>query len=111
MTVDPADSSYMPSLVVVSGTRALAPRALRQRMEPPGLMLRLPLPLPGGNSLNNLIELKTINISPTDTTVSLLSDCTEVSGSRARLHARVSSPWWEVAWRPAGSRPVCHSHL
>ncbi|AWP11407.1 putative E3 ubiquitin-protein ligase HERC2-like [Scophthalmus maximus] len=49
MTVDPADSSYMPSLVVVSG----------------------------GSSLNNLIELKTININPTDTTVHLLSDCTE----------------------------------
>uniref|UniRef100_A0A3P9BK00 E3 ubiquitin-protein ligase HERC2 n=1 Tax=Maylandia zebra TaxID=106582 RepID=A0A3P9BK00_9CICH len=49
MIVDPADSSYMPSLVVVSG----------------------------GNSLNNLIELKTININPTDTTVLLLCDCTE----------------------------------
>ncbi|XP_078115961.1 E3 ubiquitin-protein ligase HERC2 isoform X3 [Sander vitreus] len=49
MTVDPADSSYMPSLVVVSG----------------------------GSSLNNLIELKSININPTDTTVPLLSDCTE----------------------------------
>ncbi|XP_017159836.1 E3 ubiquitin-protein ligase HERC2 isoform X1 [Poecilia reticulata] len=49
MIVDPADSSYMPSLVVVSG----------------------------GNSLNNLIELKTININPTDTTVLLLTDCTE----------------------------------
>uniref|UniRef100_A0A8C9RA53 E3 ubiquitin-protein ligase HERC2 n=1 Tax=Scleropages formosus TaxID=113540 RepID=A0A8C9RA53_SCLFO len=49
MIVDPADSSYMPSLVVVSG----------------------------GNSLNNLIELKTININPTDTTVALLNDCTE----------------------------------
>ncbi|XP_034287268.1 E3 ubiquitin-protein ligase HERC2 isoform X1 [Pantherophis guttatus] len=49
MIVDPADSSYMPSLVVVSG----------------------------GSSLNNLIELKTININPTDTTVPLLGDCTE----------------------------------
>ncbi|XP_031694188.1 E3 ubiquitin-protein ligase HERC2-like, partial [Anarrhichthys ocellatus] len=49
MVVDPADSSYMPSLVVVSG----------------------------GSSLNNLIELKTININPTDTTILLLSDCTE----------------------------------
>ncbi|XP_024133924.1 E3 ubiquitin-protein ligase HERC2 isoform X4 [Oryzias melastigma] len=49
MSVDPADSSYMPSLVVVSG----------------------------GSSLNNLIELKAININPTDTTVLLLSDCTE----------------------------------
>ncbi|XP_031814951.1 E3 ubiquitin-protein ligase HERC2 isoform X4 [Sarcophilus harrisii] len=49
MIVDPADSSYMPSLVVVSG----------------------------GNSLNNLIELKTININPADTTVPLLNDCTE----------------------------------
>ncbi|KAB1279055.1 E3 ubiquitin-protein ligase HERC2 [Camelus dromedarius] len=50
MIVDPADSSYMPSLVVVSG----------------------------GNSLNNLIELKTVNINPADTTASLLNDCTEV---------------------------------
>uniref|UniRef100_A0A8I5NTH4 E3 ubiquitin-protein ligase HERC2 n=3 Tax=Papio anubis TaxID=9555 RepID=A0A8I5NTH4_PAPAN len=49
MIVDPADSSYMPSLVVVSG----------------------------GNSLNNLIELKTININPSDTAVPLLNDCTE----------------------------------
>ncbi|XP_028301238.1 E3 ubiquitin-protein ligase HERC2 isoform X2 [Gouania willdenowi] len=49
MIVDLADSSYMPSLVVVSG----------------------------GSSLNNLIELKTININPTDTTVLLLSDCAE----------------------------------
>ncbi|XP_037324635.2 E3 ubiquitin-protein ligase HERC2 [Pungitius pungitius] len=49
MVVDPADSSYMPSLMVVSG----------------------------GSSLNNLVELKTININPTDTTVLLLSDCTE----------------------------------
>uniref|UniRef100_A0A1A8PRE6 E3 ubiquitin-protein ligase HERC2 n=3 Tax=Nothobranchius rachovii TaxID=451742 RepID=A0A1A8PRE6_9TELE len=49
MVVDPADSSYMPSLVVISG----------------------------GSSLNNLIELKTININPTDTTVPLLTDCTE----------------------------------
>ncbi|XP_061894415.1 E3 ubiquitin-protein ligase HERC2-like [Entelurus aequoreus] len=49
MVVDPADSSYMPSLVVVSG----------------------------GSSLNNLMELKTININPTDTSILLLSDCTE----------------------------------
>ncbi|KAH0501347.1 E3 ubiquitin-protein ligase HERC2 [Microtus ochrogaster] len=49
MIVDPADSSYMPSLVVVSG----------------------------GSSLNNLIELKTININQTDTTVPLLNDCAE----------------------------------
>ncbi|XP_068449209.1 E3 ubiquitin-protein ligase HERC2 isoform X1 [Clinocottus analis] len=49
MAVDPADSSYMPSLVVVSG----------------------------GSSLNNLVELKTININPTDSSVLVLSDCTE----------------------------------
>lgn len=35
----------------------------------------------GGSSLNNLIELKTININPTDTTVLLLSDCTEVGSA------------------------------
>ena len=28
--------------------------------------------------MNNLIELKTININSTDTTVALLNDCTEV---------------------------------
>jgi len=39
----------------------------------------------GGNSLNNLIELKTININPTDTTVPLLSDCTEVSEGCVRI--------------------------
>lgn len=39
----------------------------------------------GGNSLNNLIELKTININPTDTTVPLLSDCTEVSEVHVRI--------------------------
>lgn len=39
----------------------------------------------GGNSLNNLIELKTININPTDTTVPLLSDCTEVSEVCVRI--------------------------
>lgn len=32
----------------------------------------------GGSSLNNLIELKTININPTDTNALLLNDCTEV---------------------------------
>lgn len=33
----------------------------------------------GGSSLNNLIELKSININPTDTNVLLLAECTEVS--------------------------------
>lgn len=60
----------------------MAPSVRRQRVKSPSLMLHLPSSVPGGNSLNNLIELKTINISPTDTTVSLLSDCTEVSGGR-----------------------------
>lgn len=32
----------------------------------------------GGSSLNNLIELKAININPTDTNALLLNDCTEV---------------------------------
>lgn len=32
----------------------------------------------GGSSLNNLIELKTININPTDTNALLLNDCSEV---------------------------------
>nr|XP_032812660.1 E3 ubiquitin-protein ligase HERC2 isoform X4 [Petromyzon marinus] len=49
MIVHPADSSYMPSLVVISG----------------------------GSSLTTMIELKTINIAPTDFVVTLLSDCCE----------------------------------
>lgn len=44
-------------------------------------MISLFLFVVGGNSLNNLIELKTININQTDTTVPLLSDCAEVSCS------------------------------
>ena len=50
MRVEPSDSSYMPSLVVVSG----------------------------GDSIHNLREVKTVNISATDTLVTLLQDCTEV---------------------------------
>ncbi len=51
MRVEPSDSSYMPSLVVVSG----------------------------GDSIHNLREVKTVNISATDTLVTLLQDCTEVN--------------------------------
>lgn len=81
MTVDPADSSYMPSLVVVSGSACVCSEThVCRTTKPAGLIPSLPPSLPGGNSLNNLIELKTININSTDTTVSLLSDCTEVSG-------------------------------
>ena len=50
MRVEPSDSSYMPSLVVVSA----------------------------GDSINNMKELKTINIGPTDTLVTLLQDLSEV---------------------------------
>ncbi|XP_063244096.1 E3 ubiquitin-protein ligase HERC2 isoform X2 [Bacillus rossius redtenbacheri] len=49
MTVDPADSSYMPSLVIVSG----------------------------GDTFASLQELVTVNIRSTDTVVSLLSDVKE----------------------------------
>ncbi|XP_023218340.1 E3 ubiquitin-protein ligase HERC2-like isoform X1 [Centruroides sculpturatus] len=49
MTVDPADSSYMPSVVVLSG----------------------------GPSVSSLKELKTIHIGPTETLVTLLSDQAE----------------------------------
>jgi E3 ubiquitin-protein ligase HERC2 len=50
MTVDPSDSSYMPSLVVVSG----------------------------GDSFTAMNELAAINIRNTDTVVSLLYDLKEV---------------------------------
>jgi hypothetical protein len=50
MRVEPSDSSYMPSLVVVSG----------------------------GDTLSTLKELKTINIGMTDDTVVLLQDVNEV---------------------------------
>ena len=50
MTVDPSDSSYMPSLLVVSG----------------------------GDSFTAMNELATVNIRNTDTMVSLLSDVKEV---------------------------------
>jgi len=50
MTVDPSDSSYMPSLLVVSG----------------------------GDSFTAMNELATVNIRNTDTVVLLLSDVKEV---------------------------------
>ena len=50
MRVEPSDSSYMPSLVVVSA----------------------------GDSINSMKELKTINIGQTDTLVTLLQDLGEV---------------------------------
>ncbi|CAH1268469.1 HERC2 [Branchiostoma lanceolatum] len=49
MQVDPADSSYMPSLVVISG----------------------------GDLLSNLKEIRTVHVSATDTLVTLLQDITE----------------------------------
>lgn len=49
--VDPADSSYMPSLVVVSG----------------------------GDNFSVMKELSVVNIGCTDTLVTLLSDVREVS--------------------------------
>ena len=53
MRVEPSDSSYMPSLVVVRG----------------------------GESIHNLRELKTVNIGSTETLVMLLQDITEVNGA------------------------------
>lgn len=50
MRVEPSDSSYMPSLVVVSA----------------------------GDNVHSMKEVKTINIGPTDTLVTLLQDLTEV---------------------------------
>ena len=51
MEVDPSDSSYMPSMVVVSG----------------------------GEFVHNLKELRTVHISSSDTLVTLLQDVTDVS--------------------------------
>ena len=51
MKVEPADSSYMPSLVVVSG----------------------------GDSVHTLKELRTVNVGVSFTTVTLLEDVMEVS--------------------------------
>ena len=51
MRVEPSDSSYMPSLVVLSG----------------------------GESAHNLRELKTVHVGPTETQVLLLHDKTEVN--------------------------------
>lgn len=50
MRVEPNDSSYMPSLVVISG----------------------------GDSIHNLKEIKTVNIGSNEKLVSLLQDMTEV---------------------------------
>lgn len=80
MIVDPADSSYMPSLVVVSGAFDFKVFQLENFSAVRfSFMLTVFSEYIGGSSLNNLIELKTININPTDTTVLLLTDCTEVS--------------------------------
>lgn len=51
MGVDPADNSYMPSLVVVSA----------------------------GNSVISLTELNVVNVRNTDTSVTLLSNMEQVS--------------------------------
>ena len=50
LQVEPADASYMPSLVVVSG----------------------------GDTVHSLKELKTVNIGANETLVEILSDMTEV---------------------------------
>ena len=51
MTVDPSDSSYMPSVVVLSA----------------------------GDSIQTLKEIKTVHISATDSVVTLMEDAHEVS--------------------------------
>ena len=50
MTVDPSDSSYMPSVVVLSA----------------------------GDSIQTLKEIKTVHISATDSVVTLMEDAHEV---------------------------------
>ena len=52
MKVDPSDSSYMPSVVVISA----------------------------GDSIQSLKEIKTVHISATDSLCTLLEDAQEVSG-------------------------------
>lgn len=54
MTVDPSDSSYMPSVVVISA----------------------------GDSIQSLKEVKTVHISATDSLCTLLEDAQEVCGFR-----------------------------
>lgn len=76
MLVDPADSSYMPSLVVVSGMLYPFTPTVFVVCHVTQCCSHISA---GGSSLNNLIELKSININPTDTNVLLLADCTEVS--------------------------------
>lgn len=51
MRVEPTDSSYMPSVVVIYG----------------------------GDTLNSMKEIRTVNISSTETLVTLLLDVNEVS--------------------------------
>lgn len=56
MRVEPSDSSYMPSLVVISV----------------------------GDSVANLKEIKTVNVGSSETLVTLLTDMTEVSDGSCR---------------------------
>ncbi len=53
MQVDPADASYMPSLIVISG----------------------------GDIIHSMKELKTVNIGANETLVEVLCDMTEVNYS------------------------------
>jgi len=66
--VDPADSTYMPSLIVISG----------------------------GESLSGLKEIVTVNLSPTDRVVTLLSNVKEFYRfvSLFRTAARPHLPWF-----------------
>ena len=59
MTVDPSDSSYMPSLVVISA----------------------------GDNIQSLKEVKTVHISSSDSIVPLLEDAQEVSGEVEKPHS------------------------
>ena len=51
MRVEPTDSSYMPSLIMLSG----------------------------GESIHTLKEIRTVNIGSSDSLITLLQDCTDVS--------------------------------
>ena len=65
MTVDPSDSSYMPSVVVISA----------------------------GDSIQSLKEIKTVHIKATDSVATLLDEAQEVGGLLHLLDCFLFSCW------------------
>ncbi len=81
--VEPSDSSYMPSLVVVSG----------------------------GDSIHSMKELKTVNIGATETLVTLLQDVTEVQKPFKIILDVVDSVKQRISSRSVYSTPEPHEIL